>query len=214
MFWQLQLKKDTYWAELESLYRKRKPSPNNYQQKKDILATYSSEVLNINLTYYFEKYGFDLSDECKEKLKKYWILLLIVILAIGGLGTFFVIKNNKKENKIEPIVKELPLRIDKIPLTFNIVNNGAEQTLEVNYTNNSKETITRLMLDIQLKDTQETIQLSSNEAIQPGQTSTLYAAKAPASGNVDDIEILKYKISLLSGVYMEYDTKLKQYNWS
>ena len=64
MFWQLQLKKDT-------LYRKRKPSPNNYQQKKDILATYSSEVLNINLTYYFEKYGFDLSDECKEKLKKY-----------------------------------------------------------------------------------------------------------------------------------------------
>ena len=71
MFWQLQLKKDIYWAELESLYRKRKPSPNNYQQKKDILATYSSEVLNINLTYYFEKYGFDLSDECKEKLKKY-----------------------------------------------------------------------------------------------------------------------------------------------
>ena len=141
----------------------------------------------------------------KEILKKYWILLLIVILAIGGLGTFFVIKNNKKENKIEPIVKELPLRIDKIPLTFNIVNNGAEQTLEVNYTNNSKETITRLTLDIQL---------SSNEAIQPGQTSTLYAAKAPASGNVDDIEILKYKISLLSGVYMEYDTKLKQYNWS
>ena len=116
--------------------------------------------------------------------------------------------------KIEPRVKELPLRIDKIPLTFNIVNNGAEQTLEVNYTNNSKETITRLTLDIQLKDTQETIQLSSNEAIQPGQTSTLYAAKAPASGNVDDIEVLKYKISLLSGVYMEYDTKLKQYNWS
>ena len=70
------------------------------------------------------------------------------------------------------------------------------------------------IFDIQLKDTQETIQLSSNEAIQPGQTSTLYAAKAPASGNVDDIEILKYKISLLSGVYMEYDTKLKQYNWS
>ena len=40
------------------------------------------------------------------------------------------------------------------------------------------------------------------------------SAKAPASGNVDDIEVLKYKISLLSGVYMEYDTKLKQYNWS
>ena len=138
-------------------------------------------------------------------IKKYRWLLLIILLLIFAVAGFILLNNNKKENKIEPIVKELPLRIDKIPLTFNIVNNGAEQTLEVNYTNNSKETITRLMLDIQL---------SSNEAIQPGQTSTLYAAKAPASGNVDDIEILKYKISLLSGVYMEYDTKLKQYNWS
>nr|WP_302887292.1 hypothetical protein [uncultured Romboutsia sp.] len=147
-------------------------------------------------------------------IKKYRWLLLIILLLIFAVAGFILLNNNKKENKIEPIVKELPLRIDKIPLTFNIVNNGAEQTLEVNYTNNSKETITRLMLDIQLKDTQETIQLSSNEAIQPGQTSTLYAAKAPASGNVDDIEVLKYKISLLSGVYMEYDTKLKQYNWS
>ena len=141
----------------------------------------------------------------KEIIKKYKWLFLIILLLIFGIAGFILLNNNKKENKIEPIVKELPLRIDKIPLTFNIVNNGTEQTLEVNYTNNSKETITRLMLDIQL---------SSNEAIQPGQTSTLYAAKAPASGNVDDIEVLKYKISLLSGVYMEYDTKLKQYNWS
>lgn len=150
----------------------------------------------------------------KEILKKYWIILLIIVIIIAGLCTFFIINNNKKENKIEPIVKELPLRIDKIPLTFNIVNNGTEQTLEANYTNNSKETITRLTLEVQLKYTGETIQLSSNEEIQPGQSTTLYGAKAPASGNVDDIEILKYKISLLSGVYMEYDTKLKQYNWS
>ena len=70
MFWQLQLKKDTYWTELETLYRERKPSPSNYQEKKDILATYSSEVLGVNLTYYFEKYGFTLSDKCKESLKK------------------------------------------------------------------------------------------------------------------------------------------------
>ena len=79
MFWQLQLKKDTYWAELESLYRKRKPSPNNYQQKKDILATYSSEVLNINLTYYFEKYGFDLSDECLSLIHIFQLYNQIII---------------------------------------------------------------------------------------------------------------------------------------
>ncbi|MFQ7440479.1 hypothetical protein, partial [Romboutsia timonensis] len=57
----------------------------------------------------------------KEILKKYWIILLIIVIIIAGLCTFFIINNNKKENKIEPIVKELPLRIDKIPLTFNIV---------------------------------------------------------------------------------------------
>ena len=70
MFWQLQLKKDTYWTELETLYRERKQSPANYQEKKDMLATYSSEILGINLTNHFEKYGFTLSDECKENLKK------------------------------------------------------------------------------------------------------------------------------------------------
>ena len=122
----------------------------------------------------------------KEILKKYWILLLIVILAIGGLGTFFVIKNNKKENKIEPIVKELPLRIDKGPLTFNIVNNGTALVLQANYTNNSKETIDRLTLDVLLKDTGETIQLNKQqiEVIQPGQTATLQGTKAPTSGKV------------------------------
>ncbi|MFR1077058.1 MAG: hypothetical protein ACLSEL_11080, partial [Romboutsia timonensis] len=109
---------------------------------------------------------------------------------------------------------ELPLRIDKIPLTFNIVNNGTALVLQANYTNNSKETITRLTLDVLLKDTGETIQLTSNEVIQPGQTATLQGTKAPTSGKVEDVEVLKYKISLSSGVYMEYDAKLKQYNWS
>ena len=71
MFWQLQLKKNTYWAEIESLYRKRQPNPKNLQEKQDLFATYSSEVIGMNLTHYFEKYGFALSDECKENLKQY-----------------------------------------------------------------------------------------------------------------------------------------------
>ena len=150
----------------------------------------------------------------KKFFKKYCMILLIIVIVIAGLGSYFVIKNNKKENKIEPIVKELPLRIDKIPLTFNIVNNGTALVLQANYTNNSKETINRLTLDVLLKDTGETIQLTSNEVIQPGQTATLQGTKAPTSGKVEDVEVLKYKISLSSGVYMEYDAKLKQYNWS
>ena len=41
-----------------------------------------------------------------------------------------------------------------------------------------------------------------------------FAGKGPASGNIDDVQILKYKISTANGTYMEYDSELNQYNWS
>lgn len=56
--------------------------------------------------------------------------------------------------------------------------------------------------------------MTCNEAIAPGQTSNVFTGKVPTSGNIDDVEVLKYKISLSRGVYMEYDVKSKQYNWS
>lgn len=55
--------------------------------------------------------------------------------------------------------------------------------------------------------------MTSNETIEPGKTSNIFIGKAPASGNVNDVEVLKYKISLSRGVYMEYDVKSRQYNW-
>ena len=70
MFWQLQIKKNTYWPELEALYRKRKPNPSTTQEKQDLFAEYSSEVIGMNLSNYFDKYGFKLSDECKNRLKE------------------------------------------------------------------------------------------------------------------------------------------------
>ena len=71
MFWQLQLANENYWPNLERMYRENNPSVPDYQTKKDILAKYSSEVLGMNLTPYFEKYNFTLSDECKAELAKY-----------------------------------------------------------------------------------------------------------------------------------------------
>lgn len=38
--------------------------------------------------------------------------------------------------------------------------------------------------------------------------------EAPKSGNDEDIEILKYKVSLKNGTYMEYDQTTNTYNWS
>ena len=71
MFWQLQLANENYWPNVERLYRENTPSVPDYQTKKDILAKYSSQALGMNLTPYFEKYNFTLSDECKAELAKY-----------------------------------------------------------------------------------------------------------------------------------------------
>ncbi|WLV24610.1 NPCBM/NEW2 domain-containing protein [Aciduricibacillus chroicocephali] len=83
MFWQLQIKNDHYWADLESLYRERKPAVSNEQQKRDTMILYSSEVMGADLTEYFNRYKFTLSDAGKEKMaalklpkldKKLWYL--------------------------------------------------------------------------------------------------------------------------------------------
>ena len=150
----------------------------------------------------------------KEIIKKYKWIILIIVLIICGLVGFLIFNNNKEQNKINPTVNELPLKIDTTPLSFNIVTTEQGPILEATYQNNSKETISRLTIEVLLKDTGETIQMTCNETIAPGQTSNVFTGKAPNSGNIDDVEVLKYKISLTSGVYMEYDVKLKQYNWS
>ena len=71
MFWQLRLAKNDYWQSLERMYRERRPKPQTYQQKCDLFAEYSSELLGVNLTEYITRYGMTLSEECKVKLNKY-----------------------------------------------------------------------------------------------------------------------------------------------
>lgn len=68
MFWQLQIKNERYWADLQSLYRERKPAVSNEQQKRDTMILYSSEVMGTDLTAYFDRYKFTLSDAGKEKM--------------------------------------------------------------------------------------------------------------------------------------------------
>ena len=148
-------------------------------------------------------------------MKNNKLKLLIILLSIILLGAivFFVINKNKKE-EVEPMVKELPLKIDSTPLNFKIAQTESGPVLEATFTNNSKEDISRLSISAKLKDTGEVIELKCDSMVEKGKTSPVFKGKAPASGNVDDVEVLKYKLSLRSGTYMEYDTKLKQYNWS
>lgn len=148
-----------------------------------------------------------------EKKKYKLLIILLAIIVIGGIG-FFTFNNKNKKEEVEPAVKELPLKVESTPLNFNIAQTELGPVLEATFTNNSKEDISRLSIEAKLKDTGELIELKCDSMVEKGKTSSVFTGKAPASGNVDDVEILKYKLSLRSGTYMEYDTQLKQYNWS
>ena len=127
MFWQLQLADENYWPNLERLYRENNPSVPNYQTKKDILAKYSSEILGVNLTPYFEKYNFTLSDECKAELAKYpemdkklWYLNTT---AMSYTGNGF---NDNAKVEIKSIANN---EESGITLTFNIDEENKEDLL-------------------------------------------------------------------------------------
>ncbi|WP_294154484.1 hypothetical protein [uncultured Clostridium sp.] len=147
-----------------------------------------------------------------EFLKKYKIQIAACGIIALVAGAFFVA--NKKENvnnNIQQEVKQLPLRVDTVPVNFEI---SEDNELKAVFTNESEETILTFTLEVLLKDTEEKIELKSREQVEPGQQSSVMTGTAPASGNIDDVQILKYKISVLSGTYMEYDTQSGQYNWS
>lgn len=81
LFWQLELEYPGYWTALERLYREKNPQTPNYQAKVDTLATYSSEVIGANLTEFYDRYAFPISESCRENLKqfpdtgkKYWYM--------------------------------------------------------------------------------------------------------------------------------------------
>ena len=145
--------------------------------------------------------------------KKYKVLIIVVAVLAFGVSIFFIANKSKRDTS-EYMVKDLPLRIESTPISLNIVNENNSNILEATYTNDSEEIISRLVLEVMLKDTGEIIEMKCNEAVRAGETSTIFKGKAPASGKIEDVEVLKYKLSLRSGTYMEYDTELKQYNWS
>ncbi|MCF0147161.1 MAG: hypothetical protein HUJ77_02055 [Clostridium sp.] len=149
----------------------------------------------------------------KKNKKQIKILMVILVVIVSVLACGIAIANNK-ENKVENTVKDLPLKVDSTPITFNIVEENKTKVLKATFKNESEETINRITLILKLKDTGETIEMKYNEAVAAGGTSNAFSGKAPKSGKLEDVEILKYKISLASGIYMEYDVELRQYNWS
>lgn len=135
MFWQLELYKDGYWSEIERMYRDRKPQPKDGQEKKDIFALYSSEIIGENLTEHFERYGFSLSEECKTELKKHpdlkrksWYINSEIMKYKGtGFSENALVKVSSKmdiENKTNTLTFEIDKENSDDLLGYEIIKNG------------------------------------------------------------------------------------------
>ena len=79
-YWQLELAHPGYWAELSKMYRERKLSANTDLIKQQYYVELSSEVLGYDLSSYFARHGFTVTDETRAKTavypepKKLWYL--------------------------------------------------------------------------------------------------------------------------------------------
>lgn len=70
-YWQLELAHPGYWQELSKLYRERKLTANSDSAKQQYYVELSSEVLGYDLSSYFARHGFTVTDETREKTAKY-----------------------------------------------------------------------------------------------------------------------------------------------
>ena len=74
VFWQLEMYKPGYWAELNKLYRERNVSlgnENTNNVKMQYLIKFSSEVVGEDLSEYFARHGFEVNEETKNETSKY-----------------------------------------------------------------------------------------------------------------------------------------------
>ncbi|MGL6106321.1 NPCBM/NEW2 domain-containing protein [Romboutsia sp.] len=117
MFWQLQLYNDSYWTELNKLYRERKPSPANEQEKMDTLIEYSSEVLDRDLSEYFYRHGFRASEESKAKLAQTYKKLEDKVWYINDTAYKYKGSGINKESK--PTIESIDTT-GKITISSNI----------------------------------------------------------------------------------------------
>ena len=69
--WQLELAHPGYWAELSKMYRERNISVSSDSQKQQYYVELSSEILGYDLSSYFARHGFTVTEETKAKTAKY-----------------------------------------------------------------------------------------------------------------------------------------------
>lgn len=71
VFWQLEMYKEGYWAELNQYYRERNVKVDSENTKMQYLVEFSSEILGLDLSEFFARHGFEVNDETRELVSKY-----------------------------------------------------------------------------------------------------------------------------------------------
>lgn len=113
-----------------------------------------------------------------------------------------------------------PITIDQVPVDIAILDPNSIGTVYMNaeYTNNTKYPITSISMKVLLKDTNKTTYLSNHDTVLPGETSPTFRSFGPSTLREEDYEILTIDVRARNTngktLLMEYDTKLKEYEYS
>jgi hypothetical protein len=160
-------------------------------------------------------------------------IIIVAIIIISGIvynGTTNAAKEKEKETisqqqvekekpKEEEVKKEPPLKIEQLPLDIQIKEPDSIGNIYIDatYTNNSNKNIVGYNVTVLLKDSNKTTYLMTYNTVLPGETSPKFNSFGPQTKNKEDIQILKYEITIANSdgtkTNLEYDNKLKQYKW-
>ena len=134
------------------------------------------------------------------------IIIAISLIVVFILGAFLIIKSTKntEESRFSTAIEQ----------PFTIDQDGDHPLLKTYYENNSNKKITNMTLQVKYKNTDTVEDISISGLVSSGEKSKEVLIVGPDSRLVEDVEILKYKISIEDGVYMEYNPITSEYNWS
>ena len=129
-------------------------------------------------------------------------------------------EQNEDKEKVEDTNKaeKPPISIEDIELLdlkINPPNAIGIIYVEAKFKNNSNVTVTDIKYTYKYDD--EKHFLSSYKTLLPGDVSTREEIFGPSSGKLEDMELLNIEITCLDKdnqeIYVNYDTKLKAYDW-
>lgn len=146
--------------------------------------------------------------------KKKSIIAIGIVVGIGLIVFLASFTSSKFNNISKYKLLETPVPINSINVSVRIAN--YENTLKsiIKYENNSLHDISNMVIEVRFKSENKVVSYELDELVKSGQISSDFYGEAPSSGNEEDLEFLKYKVTLKNGTYMEYDQTTNTYNWS